>query len=108
MQEAWVGITKGLARLRDPATFRRWSFTIVTRAAWDRLRHRPVEATASGAPVEDLEASEDTGDERGQAEATGDPGHGGTLAVVYHRASSMAVIRFRTIGIKTCCVPTRT
>ena len=38
VQESWVSVTRGIRALRDPGSFRRWAFTIVTRAATDRLR----------------------------------------------------------------------
>ena len=44
LQESWMAIWRGLNRLRDPGAFRRWAFTIVTRAATDRLRQAPAEA----------------------------------------------------------------
>jgi len=43
LQESWLGIGKGLKRLRDPSLFKRWAFTIVTRAAVTRLRQAPQE-----------------------------------------------------------------
>ena len=40
VQEAWLGILKGLRRLRDPARFAAWSYAIVTRRCHDMLRRR--------------------------------------------------------------------
>lgn len=40
VQEAWLGILKGLRRLRDPARFAAWSYAIVTRRCQDTLRRR--------------------------------------------------------------------
>lgn len=37
-QEAWVGIIRGLPRLRDPAHFRAWSYRIVANKARDFVR----------------------------------------------------------------------
>jgi len=45
LQESWLGIAKGLKRLREPSLFKRWAFTIVTRAAVTRLRQAPQEAS---------------------------------------------------------------
>jgi RNA polymerase sigma-70 factor (ECF subfamily) len=43
LQESWMAIWRGLPQLRDPAAFRRWAFTLVTRAATNRLRLAPPE-----------------------------------------------------------------
>jgi RNA polymerase sigma-70 factor (ECF subfamily) len=67
LQESWVAIWRGLVRLRDPGAFRRWAFTIVTRAATDRLRHAPPEAADPDA----LAAATARAAERGADEADG-------------------------------------
>jgi RNA polymerase sigma-70 factor (ECF subfamily) len=38
-QEVWVAAVRGLPRLRDPARFAAWLFTIARRALADHLRH---------------------------------------------------------------------
>jgi RNA polymerase sigma-70 factor (ECF subfamily) len=43
LQESWMAIWRGLGRLREPGAFRRWAFTIVTRAAAERRRSAPLE-----------------------------------------------------------------
>ncbi len=53
LQESWVGVTRGLTTLRDPASFRRWAYTIVTRAATSRLRREGCEEPA---PADEIEA----------------------------------------------------
>lgn len=40
VQEAWLGILKGLRRLHDPARFAAWSYAIVSRRCYDTLRAR--------------------------------------------------------------------
>lgn len=40
VQDAWVGIVRGLWRLEDPARFPAWSYAIVTRRCHDVLRRR--------------------------------------------------------------------
>jgi RNA polymerase sigma factor (sigma-70 family) len=40
VQDAWVGIVRGLWRLKDPARFPAWSYAIVTRRCQDLLRRR--------------------------------------------------------------------
>jgi RNA polymerase sigma-70 factor (ECF subfamily) len=40
VQEAWVAVVHGLARLQDPASFRSWAYQIVHRKAVDRIRRR--------------------------------------------------------------------
>ncbi|MCO1577733.1 sigma-70 family RNA polymerase sigma factor [Crossiella sp. SN42] len=39
-QEAWLAVLKGLPRLREPARFAPWFFTIARRTLLDRLRER--------------------------------------------------------------------
>jgi RNA polymerase sigma-70 factor (ECF subfamily) len=38
VQDAWIGIVRGLWRLQDPARFPAWSYAIVTRRCHDVLR----------------------------------------------------------------------
>ena len=40
VQDAWVGIVRGLWRLKDPGRFAAWSYAIVTRRCHDLLRQR--------------------------------------------------------------------
>lgn len=40
VQEAWIGILRGLGRIEDPARFPSWSYAIVTRRCQDALRRR--------------------------------------------------------------------
>jgi len=40
LQEAWLSIARGITRLAEPSSFRRWAFTIVTRRAADWARQR--------------------------------------------------------------------
>ena len=55
-QEAWLGIVRGIRRLRDPAQFRSWAFRIATNKANDWIRKnaydpRPApDPTAATAP----------------------------------------------------------
>jgi len=38
LQEAWLGIVRGIGRLADPACFRRWAYRVVTHKAIDWVR----------------------------------------------------------------------
>lgn len=40
VQESWVAVVRGLARLQDPARFRPWAYQIVHRKAVDCVRRR--------------------------------------------------------------------
>ena len=57
VQECWLGITTGLKKLKDPARFPAWAFTILRRRCADRIKahaaHRPRsdELTEANAPV---------------------------------------------------------
>ena len=58
MQDSWMRVTRGLTRLRDPSSFRRWAYTIVTRAATDRLRQGEREEATPPATI-NLQAPDD-------------------------------------------------
>lgn len=40
VQEAWIGIVRGIKRLQDPRRFAAWSYAIVTRRCQDAIRRR--------------------------------------------------------------------
>ena len=40
LQESWIAIARGIAKLGDPASFRAWPYRIVTRRAADAARSR--------------------------------------------------------------------
>ena len=56
-QEAWIAIVRGLARLEDPACFRRWAYRIVTNKAADWVRRRQTSRARSGPLVEEPAAA---------------------------------------------------
>jgi RNA polymerase sigma factor (sigma-70 family) len=62
-QEVWLAVLRGLPRLREPARFAPWLFTIARRAVADRLREEYGRAgeTTDGEPVTDdpVEAATD-------------------------------------------------
>ena len=39
-QQAWLGIVKGLRRLRDPARFRAWAYRIISNESADWIRKK--------------------------------------------------------------------
>jgi RNA polymerase sigma-70 factor (ECF subfamily) len=43
VQEAWVGIVRGIRRLREPERFPAWSYAIVTRRCQDVVRRKARE-----------------------------------------------------------------
>jgi RNA polymerase sigma-70 factor (ECF subfamily) len=45
VQDAWIGVMRGLAGLRRPELFPSWSFSIVTRRCHDHLRKRVRQPT---------------------------------------------------------------
>ncbi len=53
VQDAWLGIVRGLRRLDDPARFRSWAYRIVTNKCADWTRRRVVQRRAA----EDLRAA---------------------------------------------------
>jgi len=53
VQEAWLGIVRGLGRLQDPAGFPAWSYAIVTRRCRDRQRRDArTPATQAAEPID--------------------------------------------------------
>lgn len=56
VQDAWIGIARGLPRLRDPARFPAWAFGILQRrcADWHRRRYRERDG---GAPLDENSAA---------------------------------------------------
>lgn len=52
LQESWLGIARGLRRLRDASAFRSFAFSIVTRQATNRLRRSRPEVGADQAVLE--------------------------------------------------------
>ena len=68
VQEVWLRILRGIARLRDPSRIRSWIFGIARRTVMDRLRDKyaePARVDVDPAEVAGPEASDD------QAEAIG-------------------------------------
>jgi RNA polymerase sigma-70 factor (ECF subfamily) len=65
-QEAWIGVVRGLPRLRDPARFAAWVYGIATRRCADEIRARrrgrrlagalAAEAAVNGHAVEEAGA----------------------------------------------------
>lgn len=52
VQEAWLGVVRGIARLSDPARFPAWAFGIVHRKCADRIRRLQRErGNAAAEPV---------------------------------------------------------
>lgn len=66
IQESWIAITRGIAKLDDPGAFRRWAYTIVTRTAIADARRRPREVPVADESL-DARPAADAGDEREQA-----------------------------------------
>lgn len=60
-QEAWVGVVRGLPRLRQPERFVPWLFTIGRRVVLDHLRqaYSARQLTAADESVEAAEAADD-------------------------------------------------
>jgi RNA polymerase sigma-70 factor (ECF subfamily) len=66
VQDTWIRVLRGIARLREPASLRPWLFGIARRVAMDRLRlrySRPPQDDADldqiAAPLDDLDPDAD-------------------------------------------------
>ncbi len=67
VQESWMAVTRGIRKLRDPGAFRRWAYTIVTRAATNRLRRTGSEEQVAPEALDAL--PEDDGERTEREEA---------------------------------------
>lgn len=54
VQEVWLRVLQGLARLRDPSRFRSWLFGIAHRAVMDHLRGRYAQGLPSDEDLADI------------------------------------------------------
>ena len=62
LQEVWLRVVRGIARLREPARLRAWLFGIARRAAMDRLRQQYAAPPLVAAALADLPAGEEPAD----------------------------------------------
>lgn len=108
VQEAWTGIVRGLATLREPETFPSWSYAIVTRRCQDVLRRKAREPpTASEVDLVDPTAvdQEQALDLR-RAVAALPPDQRAGMALFYIEGFSVAEIA-EALGIPAGTVKTR-
>lgn len=82
LQDVWLRVLQGLARMRDPATFRSWLFGIAHRAVMDHLRGRYAQGQLADVDLADIAA--DVLDEE-QAQARLDVERGLSLLPVTER-----------------------
>ncbi len=75
VQESWIGIVRGLGRLRDPARFRAWAMRIVANKARDWIRRQQSyrrftnQVEEAARMSEDLPAEDPAGNEIGRVRA---------------------------------------
>ena len=62
VQDVWLGILRGIARLRDGSRLRAWIFGIARRVAMDRLRAKYAEPPLVSADDLDLAGADGTSD----------------------------------------------
>ena len=62
-QESWLGIIKGLRKLRDPANFKAWAYRIATNKSldWMKARSAVKEVCIEDVPEQGQEKRTDTG-----------------------------------------------
>ncbi len=58
VQEVWVAVVQGIARLRDASKFRSWLFGIAHRVLMDRLRSRYANPIDSDVDIDDIAMQE--------------------------------------------------
>lgn len=59
LQETWLRVPRGIARLREPARLRAWLFGIARRTVMDRLRQKYAEPERATDELADLPAPDD-------------------------------------------------
>ena len=65
LQDVWLRVLRGIARLREPARLRAWLFGIARRAVMDRLRERYAAPEIAAADLDDVAAPEADEDDTG-------------------------------------------
>ena len=69
IQNVWIRVIRGVARLRDTSKFRAWMFGIARRTLMDRLREQYAQPTAPDVDMNDIPADTSTGDDEGNLQA---------------------------------------
>ncbi|MGE0460133.1 MAG: RNA polymerase sigma factor [Vicinamibacterales bacterium] len=62
LQEVWLRVVRGIAKLRDGSRFRGWLFGIARRALMDRLRHEYAALPTNDVDVGDVAAEAEPSD----------------------------------------------
>jgi RNA polymerase sigma-70 factor (ECF subfamily) len=115
VQDAWLDIVRGLARLDDAAHFSAWAYRIVSRRAADAIRRsqrgRKLDAAGAGAEPaaeDDVERIEAAADAQPLARALAGlpPDQRATVALFYLQELSVAEIAAAT-GVPAGTVKTR-
>jgi RNA polymerase sigma factor (sigma-70 family) len=57
VQDTWLRVFRGIARLRDPAKLRSWLFGVARNVAMDRLRSQYAEGSRADVDLEELPAA---------------------------------------------------
>src|SRR6187402_2728367 len=63
IQNVWIRVIRGVARLRDTSKFRAWMFGIARRTLMDRLREQYAQPAAPDVDMNDIPADTSTGDD---------------------------------------------
>ncbi|MFA5239393.1 MAG: RNA polymerase sigma factor [Phycisphaerae bacterium] len=58
MQQAWMGIIKGLSKLHDPAGFKAWAYRIVTNKSFDWIKKNRAEKKISIEEIDEQQCEE--------------------------------------------------
>ena len=80
LQDVWLRVLRGIARLRDPGRLRAWLFGIARRAVMDRLRHEYAAPEVVDTDLTELAAAEDADD------------HGNDLALLHRELAQLPVL----------------
>ncbi|MEO1245041.1 MAG: RNA polymerase sigma factor [Pseudomonadota bacterium] len=100
VQDTWFAIVRGLPRLKDPARFPAWSFSILRRACVDAIRRntrdRAHKADAAVAPVTSTQARGETLTALDQAFAELSPDHRLAAILFFGEGLSLAEIAAAT------------
>lgn len=95
VQETWLAVVRGLPRLRDPARFPPWLFSIARRAVTNRLREEYARPEAPG-DVERVEPNID--DEVLDRAAV----HAGLAALPVREREVVILFHLQDLSLETC------
>lgn len=100
-QEVWLAVLRGLPKLREPARFTPWLFTVARRAVTNRLRDQYAEAGAAEA-VEAADPAEPDAGDIGAAVLDRAEVVAGLAAVPVRERELLILFYLQDLSLETC------